>query len=153
VLISRNERKTHCMPPFAISQISQGSKCFSPAYTPCNLSAQACGAIGCTSDCVSEGMGIDPHSRQQQSKAIFSVHLNRQDCSGSSELLGPYWLPSFPGWLSPSAESPMVGANVQPKLSLSRFFRWFRVVRSLLTPQFPRMVISVRRITNGGCGR
>jgi hypothetical protein len=22
------------MPPFAISQISQGSKCFSPAYTP-----------------------------------------------------------------------------------------------------------------------
>jgi hypothetical protein len=23
------------MPPFAISQISQGSKCFSPAYTPC----------------------------------------------------------------------------------------------------------------------
>jgi hypothetical protein len=36
VLISINERKTHCMPPFAISQISQGSKCFSPAYTPCN---------------------------------------------------------------------------------------------------------------------
>jgi hypothetical protein len=36
VLISRNERKTHCMPSFAISQISQGSKCFSRAYTPWN---------------------------------------------------------------------------------------------------------------------
>jgi hypothetical protein len=25
----------------------------------------------------------------KQSKAIFSVHPNRQDCSGGSELLGP----------------------------------------------------------------
>jgi hypothetical protein len=26
-----------------------------------------------------------------QSEAIFSVHRNRQDCSGGSELLGPYF--------------------------------------------------------------
>jgi hypothetical protein len=31
------------------------------------------------SDCGSKGMGFD---RFEQSEAIFSVHLNRQDCSG-----------------------------------------------------------------------
>jgi hypothetical protein len=38
------------------------------------------------SHCGSEGMGFDPHLGQKQSEAIFSVHLNRQDCSGGSEL-------------------------------------------------------------------
>jgi hypothetical protein len=33
-LISRKERKTDFLPPFAISQNSEGSEVFSPAYTP-----------------------------------------------------------------------------------------------------------------------
>jgi hypothetical protein len=36
-------------------------------------------------DCGSEGMGFDPPLGPKQSEAIFSVHLNRQDCSGGSE--------------------------------------------------------------------
>jgi hypothetical protein len=45
----------------------------------------ACGASVRSSDCGSEGIGFDPHSGQNKSEAIFSVHLNRQDCSGGSE--------------------------------------------------------------------
>jgi hypothetical protein len=37
-LISRKERKTYFLPPFAISQNSQGSEVFSPAYTACTSS-------------------------------------------------------------------------------------------------------------------
>jgi hypothetical protein len=52
--------------------------------------ARACGAIGWISDSGSEGMGFDPHSVESKVRLfIFSVHLNRQDCSGDSELLGP----------------------------------------------------------------
>jgi hypothetical protein len=59
----------------------------------------------------------------KQSEAIFSVNLNRQDSSGDSELLGPgSLLPHFLGSLSPSAESPMVGADV--KLQLYVCLRW-----------------------------
>jgi hypothetical protein len=56
-----------------------------------NTQSHICiGTIGSISDCGSEGIGIDPHSGQKQSEAIiFSVHLNRQGCSGGSELLCP----------------------------------------------------------------
>jgi hypothetical protein len=36
-------------------------------------------------------MGFDPHSDQSKSEAIFSVHLNRQDCSGGLEYFSISW--------------------------------------------------------------
>jgi hypothetical protein len=66
----------------------------------------------------------------KQSEAIFSVHLNRQDGSGGTELLGPY-SPFFPGWSSPSAKSPMLGADVK-KPNCHVFFkcaRWWQMLR------------------------
>jgi hypothetical protein len=55
-------------------------------------------------------MGFDPHSGESKvSEAILSVHRNRQDYSGGSELLL-----HFLEWLSLSPESPMIGVDVKP---------------------------------------
>jgi hypothetical protein len=54
----------------------------------------------------------------KQSEASFSDHLNRQHCSGGSELLDRYSPISRDGYPHlQSAESPMVGADVKPPLS------------------------------------
>jgi hypothetical protein len=66
--------------------------------------ARACGGIGFISDCGLEGMGIEPHTGQKQSEAIFSVHLNSEDCSsGSDSYSSVSWdgyprLPNHQGW-------------------------------------------------------
>jgi hypothetical protein len=50
------------------------------------LGVQAAGCFVSDQKPMKEGMGFDPHSGQKKSGAIFSVHLNRQDCSGGPEL-------------------------------------------------------------------
>jgi hypothetical protein len=49
-IISRKERKTYFLPPFAISQNSQGSEVFSPAYTPYRWSLKVSSGAGRVSD-------------------------------------------------------------------------------------------------------
>jgi hypothetical protein len=65
-------------------------------------------------------MGFDPHSGQSKVRLLTLSIFNRQDCSGGSELVGTL-LPHFLGWLTPSAESPMVGADVKLNLSLQAY--------------------------------
>jgi hypothetical protein len=60
--------------------------------------ARACDATGRISACGLKGIGNDPHSGQ--SKAIFSAHLNRQDCSDSYSRVVRSLIPHFLGWLS-----------------------------------------------------
>jgi hypothetical protein len=91
-----------------------------------NVFARACGAIGCISDCGSECIGFDPTwldlgtlealwgpvrcNLGQRKVRLFSLSFSR--------LL--WWfrvvrslLPHFPEWVSTSAESPFVGADVR----------------------------------------
>jgi hypothetical protein len=63
-----------------------------------HLSGPPCGAMGCISDTRSKGMEIDPLSNKSKVRLFLSVYINRQDCSGGTELVGPYSPISWDGY-------------------------------------------------------